>query len=67
MLESFRAARTRRSDARRNRLERKLLQTELATFTSDADRFDLEATLDRFPEEQTLESRRLLAQQAVTH
>ena len=42
------------------------LQADLASFTSDADRFDLEATLDRYPNQQTLEIRRLLAQQAVS-
>ena len=66
MLESFNAARVRRSNARHSRLERQQLQADLASFTSDADRFDLEATLDRYPEEQTLEIRRLLAQQAVS-
>ena len=66
MLESFKAARVRRSNARSQRLERKLLQVDLASFTSDADRFDLEATLDGYPEEQTLEIRRILAQQAVS-
>ena len=44
----------------------KQLQADLASFTSDADRFDLEATLDRYPDQQTLEIRRLLAQQAVS-
>ena len=65
MLESFKAARVRRSNARSQRLERQLLQVDLASFTSDADRFDLEATLDRYPEQETLEIRRILAQQAV--
>jgi len=66
MLESFNAARVRRTRARHTRLERQQLQADLASFTSDADRFDLEATLDRYPEEQTLEIRRMLAQQAVS-
>ena len=66
MLESFNAARVRRTRARHTRLERQQLQADLASFTSDADRFDLEATLDRYPDEATLEIRRLLAQQAVS-
>lgn len=66
MLESFNAARARRSNARQARMERKQLQAELATYTSDADRFDLGAMLDRYPEEQTLEIRRILVQQAVS-
>ena len=66
MLESFNAARVRRTHARHTRLERQQLQADLASFTSDADRFDLEATLDRYPDQQTLEIRRLLAQQAVS-
>jgi len=66
MLESFNAARVRRTHARHTRLERQQLQTDLASFTSDADRFDLEATLDRYPDQQTLEIRRLLAHQAVS-
>ena len=66
MLESFNAARVRRSNARHSRLERQQLQADLASFTSDADRFDLEATLDRYPDQQTLEIRRLLAHQAVS-
>lgn len=66
MLESFNAARVRRSNARRARLERNQLWADLATYTSDADRFDLEATLDRYPVEQTLEIRRILAHQAVS-
>ena len=66
MLESFNAARVRRTHARHSRLERQQLQADLASFTSDADRFDLEATLDRYPEQQTLEIRRVLAQQAVS-
>jgi hypothetical protein len=66
MLESFNAARVRRSNARHGRLERQQLQADLASFTSDADRFDLEAALDRYPDRQTLEIRRLLAHQAVS-
>ncbi len=66
MLESFNAARVRRNQARRIRLERQQLQADLASFTSDADRFDLEAMLDQHPEQQTLEIRRLLAHQAVS-
>ncbi len=66
MLESFTAARVRRSTARRARLERKQLQAELGTFTSDADRFDLEAILDRYPDEETQEIRRMLVHQAVS-
>lgn len=66
MLESFNAARVRLSNARRARLERSQLQADLATYTSDADRFDLGVMLDRYPEEQTLEIRRILAHQAIS-
>lgn len=63
MLESFNAARARRHTARQARHQ---LQADLATYTSEADVFDLEATLDRYPDEQTLEIRRILVQQAVS-
>ena len=66
MLESFNAARVRRTRARHTRLEQQQLRADLASFTSDADRFDLEAILDRHPDQQTLEIRRLLAHQAVS-
>lgn len=63
MLESFNAARARRHQTR---LARQQLQSDLATYTTEADLFDLEATLDRYPDEQTLEIRRILVQQAIS-
>ena len=47
--------------AERRRMRR--LRQELAAFSSPADRLDLEATLDRYPEGQTRELRTILAAQ----
>lgn len=66
MLDFFNAARTRRHTARVERLERQQLRADLGSYTTEADIFDLEATLDRYPDEQTLEIRRMLVHQAVS-
>ena len=52
-------AEVRRAERRRTRR----LRQELAAFSSPADRLDLEATLDRYPEGQTRELRNILAAQ----
>jgi hypothetical protein len=49
--------------AERQRLRR--LRAELASFSSEADRRDLEAALERCPEGLTVEVRAILADQAV--
>jgi hypothetical protein len=69
MLESFNAARVRRSNARRSRLEHNLLKVDLGRFASDVDldRFDLAPTSSDVPDEQTRALRQLLALQIVTH
>jgi hypothetical protein len=46
---------------REERYARRALERELATYTSPGDREDLEAMLDRYPEEQTADIRRILA------
>jgi hypothetical protein len=51
------------SDADRER--RSLLERELAAYSTPAQRFDLEATLDRYPDDITLEIRDILARQAM--
>jgi hypothetical protein len=51
-------------DADRER--RSQLERELATFTTPAQRRDLEATLDRYPDGVTCEIRGILASRAVT-
>jgi hypothetical protein len=50
------------SDADRNR--RSQLERELAAYSTPAQRFDLEATLDRYPDRVTCEMRDILARQA---
>jgi hypothetical protein len=69
MLESYRAARTRRISGRRSRLELKQLQAELGNFASDVDldSVDLVPPSDRSPDEQTRALRQLLALQVVTY
>lgn len=69
MLESYRAARTRRIDGRRSRLELKRVQAELGNLASDVDldRVDLVLPVDRSPDEQTKALRQLLALQVVTY
>lgn len=62
MLTTIRTSLEARRAARR---ERKVLASELAHYVTDADRFDLEAMLDRYPDDQTLEIRQMLARQAV--
>jgi hypothetical protein len=51
------------SDADRKR--RRELERELAAYSTPAQRFDLEATLDRYPDGVTFEIRDILARQAV--
>lgn len=60
MLESFNAARTRRINGRRSRLQHKQLQAELGTFASDVDlsRFDIEPN-GQGPDQPTKELREL--------
>jgi hypothetical protein len=51
------------SDADRKR--RTQLERELAAYSTPAQRFDLEATLDRYPDGMTFEIRDILARQAM--
>jgi hypothetical protein len=48
-----------------DRLQRSELERELAGYWTNAQRYDLEATLDRYPDEVTREVREILAGQAV--
>jgi hypothetical protein len=52
------------TDADRKR--RAQLRRELAAFSTPAQRYDLEATLDRYPDAVTYEIRAILARQAMT-
>ena len=47
--------------ARASRAERKSLERDLASYTSEADLNDLDAILDRHSEEETRDIRRILA------
>ena len=71
MLESFNAARVRRINGRRSRLEQKQLQAELGTLASDVDltRFDIEPS-GQGPDQRTAELRdlhRLLSLKVVNY
>ena len=48
-----------------DRMQRSELERELAVYTTSAQRFDLEATLDQYPDEVTHELRDILADQAT--
>jgi hypothetical protein len=48
-----------------DRLRRSKLERELAVYSTPAQRLDLEATLDRYPDELTRELRDILARQAI--
>jgi len=50
---------------RQARTERRALQAELASYTSESDLNDLEAILDRHSDEETAEIRRLLTVRRV--
>jgi hypothetical protein len=52
-------------DSEADRERRRQLERELAAYSTPAQRFDLEATLDRYPDGMTLEIRDILARQAV--
>ena len=43
--------------------ERAALQRQMASYANHADRLDLQATLDRYPDEETAELRSILAAQ----
>jgi hypothetical protein len=45
--------------------DRALLERQLASYANHADRLDLQATLDRYPDEQTAELRSILSTQAA--
>jgi hypothetical protein len=51
--------------ARDTRATRRALERELATYTSQSDLDDLHAMLDRHPDHQTAEIRRILARRAA--
>jgi hypothetical protein len=48
------------------RLRRSKLESELAAYSTNAQRFDLEATLDQYPDGDTHELRDILTRQATT-
>lgn len=48
-----------------DRLRRSELERELAVYATSAQRFDLEATLDQYPDSVTAELRDILARQAI--
>ncbi len=45
--------------------DRAVLERQMASYANHADRLDLQATLDRYPDEQTAELRRILAARAA--
>jgi hypothetical protein len=45
--------------------DRAVLERQLASFANHSDRLDLQATLDRYPDEQTAELRSILSTQAA--
>jgi hypothetical protein len=45
--------------------DRAALQRQIASYANHADRLDLQATLDRYPDEETAELRSILAAQAA--
>ena len=59
----LRNARTSLSHRRTTRLAHRLLSDELATFTSAADRVELDSILDRHSSEETRQIRAILIQQ----
>ena len=50
-------------ERRATKRERAALQRQMASYANHADRLDLQATLDRYPDEETAELRRILAAQ----
>ena len=48
-----------------DRAARRQLEQEIAGYQTEADRHDLEAALDRYSDEETLEIRQILAQHAA--
>jgi uncharacterized protein with PIN domain len=54
------------SARRAERLERQRLERELATYTSPAERLELEAMIDRYDPDETREVRAILARQTLT-
>jgi hypothetical protein len=59
------ALRGRIEHARASRATRKALEHEIADYTTESHRNDLHAMLDRYPEAQTAEIRRILARHAA--
>lgn len=60
----FREARTRLSHRRTERIAHRQLATELAAFTTAAERLELEQILDRHTEQETAQIRALLRRSA---
>ena len=50
-------------ERRATKRERAALQRQMASYANHADRLDLQATLDRYPDEETAELRSILAAQ----
>ena len=50
-------------ERRAGKRERAALQRQMASYANHADRLDLQATLDRYPDEETAELRSILAAQ----
>jgi hypothetical protein len=53
------------ADSDADRMHRRQLECELAAYSTPSQRFDLEATLDRYPDGVTFEIRDILARQAM--
>ena len=66
MMESSRVSGNRWRTRRQLREQRRRLETEIADYTTEADRLELEAILEPHPDEQTLEIRRMLSVHAMS-
>ena len=53
------------NERRAAKRDRAVLDRQMATYANHADRLDLQATLDRYPDEETAELRGILADQAA--
>jgi hypothetical protein len=63
MTTFFRSVLTTLDERRAAKRERAALQRQMASYANHADRLDLQATLDRYPDEETAELRSILAAQ----
>jgi hypothetical protein len=63
MTTFFRSVLTTLDERRAAKREHAALQRQMASYANHADRLDLQATLDRYPDDETAELRSILAAQ----